>query len=110
MDITVRATNLDLTDAIEAFVREKLAAALGKFTHGIRAVFVRISDLNGPKGGDDMRCHVTVEFTSRETGVEVEHRAGDLYIGIAEAAKRTKQAVTRRLGEKSPLRDGGRKS
>jgi ribosome-associated translation inhibitor RaiA len=42
------------------YIARKLGMKLGKFVSSIERVTVRLSDTNGPKGGDDQRCQIKV--------------------------------------------------
>jgi ribosomal subunit interface protein len=101
MQIDVRATNLPLSDAVATFVASRLGATLKRFSGTVRAVGVTLSDLNGPKGGLDMRCHIAVNLHNA-TPVVIEEHADDLYAAIARAAQRARTAVLRRVDAHKP--------
>lgn len=96
MTIDVRGMNLPLSPAMENHAKQRLLSALGRFQGSIRRVLVRIGDLNGPKGGQAMRCQATVEF-SGPGAIVVDHRSHDVYHGVDGLANRLKQAVRRGL-------------
>src|SRR4028119_1197276 len=60
MELNVRGLNFDLTDAILGHVRQRLADGLAHYAPRLRGVTVRVSDVNGPRGGMDKRCHLEV--------------------------------------------------
>jgi len=57
---------------------------------------VRLSDINGPRGGNDKRCRIKVPLAGRQD-VVIEDTEADLYVAIDRAADRTERALARRL-------------
>jgi ribosome-associated translation inhibitor RaiA len=57
---------------------------------------VRIADLNGPRGGVDRQCRITVDVRPSRT-VILEETDADLYRAIDRAAHRVGQSVRRQL-------------
>lgn len=53
-----------MADAIDDddrnYIARKLGMKLGKFVSSIERITVRLSDSNGPKGGDDQECQIKV--------------------------------------------------
>ena len=79
------------------WMQERLGRQLGKFALHIESIEVRISDVNGPKGGVDMACQISVILSGLPRVVLEEQgttarEAFDLAAGVAE------RAVRRRLG------------
>lgn len=60
MELNLRALHLPVPQPLEEHVRSRLDFALGHFSGQIRRVDVRLADLNGPRGGVDKRCRVSV--------------------------------------------------
>ena len=57
---------------------------------------MRLSDINGPRGGRDKRCRIQVPFAGKPN-VVIEDTESDLYVAIDRAAERAERAVVRRL-------------
>jgi len=57
---------------------------------------MRLSDINGPRGGLDKCCHLQVKL-DRLQDVVIEDIEADLYIAIDRAANRAGRTVRRRL-------------
>ena len=57
---------------------------------------LRLSDINGPRGGRDKRCRIQVPFPGTRN-VVIEDTEADLYVAIDRAAERAERAVVRRL-------------
>lgn len=95
MKIDVRGRHLHLTDALRAHVTKRLRFALGRVVTRIARVAVRVSDVNGPRGGADKRCHVHVVMPGRSVTIDEVDR--DLYVAIDRAAERAGRAAERTL-------------
>ncbi len=80
----------------EAYTERRLRFALGRFGTRIRQIMVRIADLNGPRGGVDKQCRITVDVRPFGT-VILEETDADLYRAIDRAAHRVSQSVRREL-------------
>ena len=99
MRIVLLGTNLSLTAGIREHIEHRLASALDRVDRHIDQVRVRVSDINGPRGGADKRCLVEVMPHARAK-VILEEVAEDLYVAIDRAISRAKTVVHRRLARK----------
>jgi ribosomal subunit interface protein len=96
MRIAVQTRGFSLTEALENHVRRRIGFTLTRAASRVRRVDVRLSDLNGPRGGVDKRCLVEVRLDGLPV-VVVEDVQSDLYTAIDRAAGRAARAVMRRL-------------
>jgi ribosomal subunit interface protein len=96
MRIYLQAHGFELTPAIEAHVRNKLARNFAALEEQILAVDVFLGDLNGPKGGEDKKALLSVQLASR-LAVRIESVHTDLYVAISVAARRAKHTLKRTL-------------
>jgi ribosome-associated translation inhibitor RaiA len=94
MPAHVRVTGVRLDDEHREYVRRKLGAKLAKFSRAIERVTVRVSDMNGPRGGVDQVCRVKVVLTGLPS-VLVERRSTDARVAIDSAIRGIEQAVRR---------------
>ena len=95
------------TPGMSAFVHARLTAALDRFASRIREVIVRITDVNGPKGGLDKRCIILATVGG---GGQVIARStdSDFYAAIGKAVATLKSLVGRRIQRgHTKNRDGG---
>lgn len=96
MDVQILDRNVGITSAQQEHVDRCLQFAFGRFSSHIRSVDVSFSDVNGPKGGDDLQCRMKIvlhgkgELLVEGKGISVEAVA-------AETADRAALAVSRRL-------------
>lgn len=72
--------------------RRRLEFALGRFGGRIRSVTVRLGDVNGPRGGVDKTCLVTIRFDASKRLVVIEDADADAAVAIDRAADRASRA------------------
>ena len=72
----------------------RLRGAFRRFAWLVVRVRIRLSDVNGPRGGVDKRCRVSLETAVGRT-VIVESRAGDWHAALGSAADRASAALAR---------------
>jgi ribosome-associated translation inhibitor RaiA len=56
----VRVVGTAVGDEDRDYIARKLGMKLGKFVSAIERITVRLSDVNGPKGGRDQKCQIKV--------------------------------------------------
>ena len=106
MKIDVQAHNFALTHALRDHVRQRLHFAFDRIGDRVRRVVVRLSDINGPRGGADKRCQLQVHLDQLPE-VVIEDTQSDLYAAVDRAAERAARTVARRLSrERAHRRDG----
>jgi ribosome-associated translation inhibitor RaiA len=76
-----------MTDALRSHAERRLRFALPPCDHHIQRVVMRLSDINGPRGGADKRCHLQVVLAGLPDAV-IEDIEDDLYIAIDRATDR----------------------
>jgi putative sigma-54 modulation protein len=95
MRIIVRpAANLPV--AVTQAARRRIDFAIGRFHARLRSVTVRLTDVNGPKGGIDKNCLVTVRFAARKhKPIVIEDTDADGSAAMDRAIDRAARAVAR---------------
>lgn len=96
MQIAMHSQGFTLTPGLRAHVEKRLAYALSNGDGSILRVSVRLSDVNGPRGGDDKRCLIEVRL-KHAPAVVIEDVEADLYVAIDRAAERAGRTLARRL-------------
>lgn len=96
MQIDIQSRGFDLTEGLREHTERRLKFALGWASYGVRMVTVRLSDINGPRGGNDKRCRIQIPLPGGQD-VMIEDTEADLYVAIDRAADRTERTVARRL-------------
>jgi ribosome-associated translation inhibitor RaiA len=97
MQMSIQATGFEMTTALRAYTRRRLVTALGWAYVHVRRLVVRLSDINGPRGGVDKRCKIQVQLDGGRD-VIIEDTEADLYVAIDRAAGRADCAVGRQVG------------
>ncbi|HQS57429.1 MAG: 30S ribosomal protein S30 [Gallionellales bacterium 35-53-114] len=96
MRINIQTSGFKLTDGLREHTERRLQFALSWAVHDVRKVVVRLSDINGPRGGNDKRCYIQIPIPGRPD-VVIEDTESDLYVAIDRAADRIERSVARRL-------------
>lgn len=96
MEIDLQSRDLMVTYSLREHVNKRLKFALSTFNEYILKVVVRLSDINGPKGGIDQHCHLQVVLKGMPD-VVIEDTEENLYVAVDNATQRASQAVVRKI-------------
>lgn len=96
MKVEIRFRGLESSVALAEHTARQVQFHLGQFADQITSVLVRIADINGPKGGLDKRCQVTVRGP-RVGSTTLNDLSGDPYSATNSAIERVGQTMGRRL-------------
>ena len=96
MKIDLRAKNVELSPTLREYVVRRLGFALGARAEHIQAVQVMLSDINGPKGGQDKRCRLLIRLRGLKD-IVVEDYQTRLRTAVDRAAARASHTLARRL-------------
>lgn len=105
MQLDIQSQGFSLTEGLRDYVIKRLAYALNHGDTAITRVIVRLSDVNGPRGGDDKRCLVEVRLRAASS-VVIEDIEADLYLAIDRAAERAGRTLSRRLARQREFAPG----
>lgn len=96
MNTYIYGNNLNINDTLRNFIKDKASVSFSRFNYLVSKVEVRITDENGPKGGEDKSC--LVRITSHHLqDIVIKSRDKDSYASISQAFHRAKQTLARRL-------------
>jgi ribosome-associated translation inhibitor RaiA len=90
--IHMRTQNLDMVGAIHRHLERRVRAALGSSATQLRSVSLGLSDVNGPRGGADLRCVITAELIPRGL-VRAEATSSDLLSAVGRALARVRRSL-----------------
>ncbi len=107
MQIDIQARDFSLTKALRSHAERRLRFALTSCDEHIRRIIMRLSDINGPRGGADKRCHLEVVLEGLPN-VVIEDTEVDLYVAIDRATGRAGRSVLRKINRQQTLRRQGR--
>lgn len=96
MLVKIYTQGLALSKKLQSHAEEKLRLELGAFTRKIRRVDVFLSDVNGPKGGEDMVCKVKISAFGT-TPIVVQEKSVNIYEAISVCSHRVKRTVARKF-------------
>lgn len=97
MQFHIHAANFPLTVALRRHIERHVHFDLARFQPVVRKIEVHLSDVNGPRGGQDKRCQVRVRLAGHPD-VVIEDTEADLYHAVDRALGRAARSVSRRLG------------
>lgn len=98
MRLSVSGAGVRIDDKLYSDIDRRLKFALGRFGKAIRQVVVRVVDINGPRGGVDKRCRITVALRGAGSDrITVKDTDDNLYAAIARASERAERAVSRAI-------------
>jgi ribosomal subunit interface protein len=100
MNIDIQAHGIPLTDALRDHVVRRLAFSLARAADRVRRVNVRLSDVNGPRGGIDKRCRIQVTLNGLGE-VVIEATEADPFLAIGRATERIGRNILRRLNHRN---------
>lgn len=96
MRIDIKTNGFGLTEGLREHVQKRLAFALDWARYDVRRVSLRLSDINGPRGGKDKRCQIRIPLPHCRD-VVTQDTESDLYAAIDLAADRASQTLERRI-------------
>jgi putative sigma-54 modulation protein len=97
MIVDFRSSGLDLVGAVHRHLERRVRAALRSSATHVRTVTLRLSDVNGPRGGVDLHCAVRLDLTP-SGAVQAEATDGDLIAAVTRAVGRAGRSVHRAFG------------
>ena len=96
MQIEIQARDFDLTHSLRNHIQRRLTHALSSRDQYIQNILVRLSDINGPRGGSDKCCHIQIMIPQQQD-VVIEDTETDMYAAINCAISRASRTLGRRL-------------
>ncbi|MFZ4536110.1 HPF/RaiA family ribosome-associated protein [Propionivibrio sp.] len=102
MQIQIHADDFDLTEGLRDHVAKRLAYALNHGLDIVSRVVIRLSDVNGPRGGVDKRCAIEVRLKGA-SAIAIRDTQADLYVAIDRAAERAGRTLDRRVARRHQL-------
>lgn len=96
MKIDIRIQGIDADETLRAHALHRVQFHFSRFGAEVHGVTVSFTDVNGPKGGVDIRCRVRVRGPRLGT-ITLESRRHDPHAAIADLLERTQRAVRRQL-------------
>jgi putative sigma-54 modulation protein len=102
MQINITSQKFSLTDALQQYVKRRLNFSLSTKSEHINKVVIRLSDINGPRGGTDKRCHLHVVLNGMPD-IVIKDTQTDMYNAIDRACDRASRTAVRKIGRQQKL-------
>ncbi len=102
MQIDIQARDFSLTEALRDYATRRLRFALTCCNDHIQKVVMRLSDINGPRGGEDKRCHLQIVLAGMPD-VVIEDVETDMYVAIDRATNRAGRTLIRKIERQKSL-------
>jgi ribosomal subunit interface protein len=99
MNIEMRHFNLQMSEFLHDHILRQVEHAVRRFRDRIGRITVRLTDVNGPRGGIDKRCRITAELIAAPPLV-VESESDDAYDAVGRAASRLHRTTARMIGRR----------
>ena len=96
MRVELKVRNTDLADALRGYIERCLESALGRFGEQVGRVRVKISGLNGSRGGTKKSCRISADIKPFGR-VAVQETDLDLHNAIEQAASRIGRLAGQRI-------------
>ena len=94
MKSTIIAKGIDASQALREYIMERVDYALERAQDSVNFITVRLTDINGPKGGVDKRCQIQLKLSGLPT-VVVTGVSASIIDAIDHAAQRATRVVER---------------
>lgn len=99
MQTIIQSRGFVLTQALQDYTQKRLAYAISFASEYIQRITVRLSDINGPRGGEDKRCKLVLKMQGMPS-VVIEDTESNLYAAIDRAVERASRTLARALKRK----------
>jgi len=99
MHIDIQSRPFSLTESLRDYSDRRMRAALTRFEGRVQRISMWLSDINGPRGGEDTHCRLQIVLAG-DTDVVIEETQADLHVAINRAVERAGRAMARKLDRK----------
>lgn len=96
MLVTIHSQGIELTDELREHANSKARLALGLYIDKIHRANIFLTDLNGPKGGEDMNCKIKLTIYG-QAPIIVEETAVNIGDAINICSHKVKRTLSRRF-------------
>ena len=96
MKIQVYSKHFRITRELSAYIQRRAGYAFGQYRESIRGIIFTLSDVNGPKGGNDKQCKVTLQVKGAGD-IIVDQKRPDLIAAIHLATLRASNTASRKI-------------
>ena len=105
MDFELHSKQVRITSRLRGHIEERLRSTVRRFRNRVGRIRVLLTDVNGPRGGEDIECHIHARLGGGGV-VTIKEYGSDPYSAVARAAHRVRHQLARRLARASAERRG----
>lgn len=105
MQVDIQSLGFSLTPALSDYAGKRIDYSLSFASDRIARLIVRLSDINGRRGGHDKRCLLELRLKGAP-GIVIEDVEEDLYAAIDRATERARRALVRKLEQSREVQHG----
>jgi ribosomal subunit interface protein len=102
MQIDIQSRGFTLTNALLTYSQRRVHFAMAYISSHVNRVAIRLSDVNGPRGGADKCCRIKLALAGIPD-VVVEDTEVDMYAAIDRAIDRARRTVARKVDRQLTL-------
>ncbi|MFT7561752.1 MAG: putative sigma-54 modulation protein [Flavobacteriales bacterium] len=102
MKIHIHAKGFDLTKGIKSHAEKRIHLSLARMQAHITSIEPNLSDINGPKGGIDKQCKISIHSNSIAS-ITIRDTKADLYEAIDNAINRASYSLIRKVSRSQKL-------
>ena len=107
MKVLMRGIQLGLTDSLRDYARQHLVDPIAKYIDSeATEVDIALVDINGPKGGVDQECRVTVHMPGF-SAIHVSETAETMFQAIDSVRDRLEEAIKRMVEKRRDVSSAG---
>jgi ribosome-associated translation inhibitor RaiA len=99
MKVEIRTHGFALTESLRSYAEKRVRFGMDWARHDVSQVLFSLTDVNGPRGGNDKRCQLRIPLPGMRDIVIVD-TAGDPYVTIDRAIDRAARTLERRLSRR----------
>jgi putative sigma-54 modulation protein len=96
MKVAVRFLGIPASEALREHSERQARLHLGRFGHALDSVEIRLRDVNGPRGGEDLECKVSAKGLRMGFSAMAE-LSSDAYAAVGVAMTRLSRSIGRAL-------------
>lgn len=98
MRVDIKTSGFDLTDGFRDHAQKRLEFAIDWARHDVSRISIKLSDINGPRGGKNKRCQIHIPLSGNRD-VVIQDTESDLYAAIDLAADLAADRAADRAGQ-----------
>ena len=96
MKIKIHSKHFRITRELSEYIQRRAVYAFGQYKDSIRGIIFTLSDVNGPKGGNDKQCKLTLQVKGAGD-IIIDQKRPDLVAAIHLATLRASNTASRKI-------------